>query len=157
MSFRRQVLEEVGGFNSLLTNNYDDVEICARLIDSGHQISVLQDALVEHDRAPNAARDSPDDISDPYPLLYCRSVFALQCRQPRAERREIVEALRGAAGDMIGLADSYFAQGKLTATDRDVFIERAERGIEDGLEAGSGTRPTVAFEPASRALFRPYR
>ena len=157
MSFRRQVLEEVGGFNSLLTHNYDDVEICSRLIDRGHGIHVVQDVLVRHDRAPNTSRDSRQLIRDPYPGLYCRAVFATHCHQPVRRAQEIVASLRGAAEDMVSLANNYLAESRLTPTERDTFVARAQRGVDDGLRAASGSRPTVSFEPASAALFQPYR
>lgn len=157
MSFRRQVLEEVGGFNSLLTYNYDDVEICSRVIDRGHRVHLVEDVLVHHDRAPNAARDGGHGVRDPYPALYCRAVFAMQCHRPVPRAQEIVAAIRGAADDMVGLANHYLAAGSLTPTERDTFVARAQRGAEDGLTAGSGARPTVSFEPASPALFHPYR
>ncbi len=156
MSFRRQILDEVGGFNSLLTYNYDDVEICSRVIDSGYRIHVVQDVLVRHDRAPNAARDSRRGIRDPYPGLYCRTVFAMQCHQPVRRAEEIVAAICGGADDMVSLANHEFAEGRLTPSERDTFIARAQHGIDDGLKAGSGARPTVCFEPASPALFQPY-
>ena len=156
MSFRRDVLDEAGGFNSLLTYNYDDVEICSRVIDKGHRIHLMEDVLVRHDRAPNSARDGAHGVRDPYPVLYCRAVFAMQCHRRVPQAGEIVAAIRGAADEMVGVANHYLAEGSLTPTERDTFVARARRGAEDGLMAGSGTRPTVSFEPASPALFRPY-
>lgn len=157
MSFRRQVLEVLGGFNSLLTYNYDDVEICSRLIDRGHRLHLVQDVLVRHDRAANAARDSNYGVRDPYPALYCRAVFALQCQQPTSRLQEVAAALRGAADEMVGLADNYLAAGSLTQAQRDAFVVRAQCGVSDGLKAGSGARPIVVFEPVSAELFCTYR
>jgi len=158
MSFRRDVLAEVGGFNSLLTYIYDDVEICSRVIDKGYAIHLVEDVLVRHDRAANPTRDSGgDDLRDPYPVLYCRAVFAMQCRQPAPRDQEIFAAVQGAADDMENLANSYLEQGTLTVAGRGEFVDRARSGAEDGLMAGGGERPFVSYEPATRALFRPYR
>jgi GT2 family glycosyltransferase len=157
MSFRRDALEEVGGFNPLLTYNYDDAEICSRVVDRGYGIRLVDDVLVRHDRAPNAARDSRDSVSDPYPALYCRAVFAMQCNQPTLREGEIVAAIAAAAENMASLADNYLVEGKLTSSERDTFVARARSAAEDGLEAGCGARPIVSFEPAVPTLFRPYR
>ncbi len=157
MSFRRQVLDEVGGFNSLLSYNYDDVEICSRLIDRNHRIHLVEDVLVRHHRAPNAERDSRQGIRDPYQGLYCRAVFAMQCHQPMRSKEEIAAVTRGAADDMVSLANSYLAEGSLTSAAHEVFVVRARRGAEDGLKAGSGVRPKASFKPARRALLHTYR
>ncbi len=128
------------------------------MIDRGHRVHLVEDVLIRHDRAPDAARDGRDGVRDPYPALYCRAVFAMQCHQPVPRAQEIVAAIRGAADEaLVALANHYLAEGSLTPTERDTFVARAQCGAEDGLEAGSGARPTVSFEPASPALFHPYR
>jgi GT2 family glycosyltransferase len=156
MSFRRRVLQEVGGFNPLLAYNYDDAEICSRVIDAGHRIHLVEDVLVRHDRAPNAARDDRDGVRDPYPALYCRAVFAMQCRQAVPREREIETALRGDVSDSVALANNYLAASKLTSAERDTFVARARQGVEDGLEAGRAPRPVVCFGSASPSAFRQY-
>jgi glycosyltransferase involved in cell wall biosynthesis len=156
MSFRRKIVAEVGGFNQLLPYNYDDAEICSRVVDEGHRIYVLDDVLVRHFRAPNVARDSQQALLDPYPALYCRALFAMQCHQPVSSRDEIVAVIRDAAQAMIRTADSQLAEGSCTSADHNTFIARVEQAVQDGLVAGAGARPSIRFGPASRTLFRPY-
>jgi glycosyltransferase involved in cell wall biosynthesis len=156
MSFRRQVLQEVGGFNSLLIYNYDDVEVCSRVIDRGYRVHVVDDVLVRHERAANAVRDKLDGVRDPYPGLYCHAVFAMQCRQPAPRCQEIAAVIQRARDDTISLANSYLAEGRLTSAERDSFVARTRRAVDDGLKAGSGARPVVPFEPPARAQFRRY-
>lgn len=156
MSFRRDVLAEIGGFNSLLSYNYDDAEICSRVIDAGYRIEMVDDVLVRHDRAPNVARDGRDMVLDPYHALYCRAVFTMQCRQPKPRAQEISAVLHAAADDTVGLADSYLAGGLLTQAERDAFIARAKCAVEEGLTVGSAPRPKVPFAPADPVQFRSY-
>ena len=156
MSFRRQVLEEIGGFNSLLTASYDDVEACSRVIDKGYRIHVLEEALVDHYRAPNAVRDGQHAIRDPYPILYCRAIFASQTYQPSRRAAEVLETIRGAEQDLVNLGNHYLAEGGLSSKERDEFVDRAHRGAADGLRAGSGARPIVSLGPP-RSAFRSYR
>jgi GT2 family glycosyltransferase len=157
MSFRRQVLEEIGGFNSLLTDIYDDVEACSRVIDKGYRIHVLKEALVDHYRAPNAVRDSQHAIRDPYPILYCRAIFASQTYQPSRRADEVLETIRGAEQDLVNLASHYLSEGRLSPKERDAFVDRAHRGTADGLRAGSGARPIVSLGPPTPSAFRSYR
>ena len=156
MSFRRQVVEEIGGFNGLLTLCYDDVEACARVIDKGYRIHVLKEALVDHYRAPNAVRDSQHAIRDPYPILYSRAIFSSQTYQPGRRADQVAETIRGAEGDFVNLGNHYFSEGRLSPKERDAFVDRAHRGAADGLRAGSGPRPIVSLRPPARSTFRLY-
>ena len=80
MSFRRQVLDEVGGFNSLLSYNYDDVEICSRLIDRNHRIHLVEDVssaiIARPTRNGTAGRASatPTKASTAEPSLRCSAI-----------------------------------------------------------------------------------
>ena len=156
MSFRHQVLEEIGGFNSLLTASHDDVEACARVIDKGYRLHVLKEALVDHYRAPNAVRDSQQAIRDPYPILYCHAIFASQIYQPSRRADEVLETIRRAGEDLLNLGNHYLAEGRLSPKERDAFVDRAHRGTADGLRAGSGARPIVSLGPPARSAFRSY-
>jgi glycosyltransferase involved in cell wall biosynthesis len=157
MSFRRQILVDVGGFNTLLTDTHDDAEICSRLIDRGHRIHVVEDVVVRHDRAPNPVRDGLLEIRDPYPLLFCRTVFASHCYQPVWRDAEIVAAMQSAADEYTGLADHYAAKGTLTRAERDIFVARAHMAVRDGLEEARAGRQTVTFAARSPGSFLPYR
>lgn len=50
MAFRREVLEEVGGFDPIYRAAGDDVDICWRLQDRGHRIAFSPAAMVWHHR-----------------------------------------------------------------------------------------------------------
>jgi hypothetical protein len=157
MSFRRQVLIDVGGFNSYLTYNYDDVEICSRIVDKGYGIHLVDHVLVRHYRAANPARGGDQAVRDPYPGLYCRCVFAMHCHQPERTPDEIVASIRAAEYDMLSLGDRYLAQGTLTPGDHDTFVYRARSAVKDGFRVGSKPRPTVSFATSSANGLRPYR
>jgi glycosyltransferase involved in cell wall biosynthesis len=53
MSFYRHVLEEIGGFDPVFTKAGDDVDICWRVIEAGHDIGFNPSALVWHHRRPS--------------------------------------------------------------------------------------------------------
>jgi GT2 family glycosyltransferase len=50
MAFRKDVLEEVGGFDPVFTAAGDDVHVCWNLLDSGYEIAFAPTAQVRHHR-----------------------------------------------------------------------------------------------------------
>ena len=53
MSFRKEALEDIGGFDPIFTAAADDVDICWRLIEKGYQIGFSPSAVVWHHRRPS--------------------------------------------------------------------------------------------------------
>jgi glycosyltransferase involved in cell wall biosynthesis len=156
MSFRRDALFEVDGFNALLFYNYDDVEICTRLIDRGHALRLLDEVLVRHYRASNAARDSSQELIDPYPALYCRTVFAMQCRQPARSFEKVISALQATVTEMAGGANDERRDGDDSRGENSTLIARLEAAVGEGVAAGRQQRVGIASAPAKRDLFRRY-
>ncbi len=50
IAFRRDVLEAIGGFDPIFTAAGDDVDVCWRVLDAGHQIAFAPAAQVLHHR-----------------------------------------------------------------------------------------------------------
>lgn len=50
MAFRRERLDEVGGFDPIFTAAGDDVDLCWKLLDRGHEIAFSPAAQVDHHR-----------------------------------------------------------------------------------------------------------
>jgi glycogen(starch) synthase len=157
MSFRRSALARVGGFNGLLRHNYDDAEVCARVIDAGYGLTVLEDALVRHARAPNPARDeNPDDIVDPYLTIYCHAIFAMQCESAWPVERA-AEAVSQSAAGMTRIAEQTRAQGRFDDARCARFAARAQNAVRDGISDGSRPREFVTIGPARSQDFIRYR
>jgi hypothetical protein len=53
MSFSREALLEIGGFDEVYTAAGDDVDICWRLLDRGHRLGFAPSAVVWHHRRPS--------------------------------------------------------------------------------------------------------
>ena len=171
MSFRRDRLVQVGGFNSLLAYVYDDADVCARLIDSGHRIAYADEALVEHDRAPNAVRDGHQHVRDPYLLVYSRAV-ASRCSvdRPTLQRRSTRRSGRMfGTGSTTPINNSTRVSSAPTNTDisfiaplsvpitasrlaleRDGSLNSLSRHVTCSAPIDSDSaRPSVKFNPAS--------
>ena len=54
MAFWKRALEEIGGFDPIFTKAGDDVDLCWRLLERGHQIGFNPSAVVWHHRRPSA-------------------------------------------------------------------------------------------------------
>ncbi|WP_147263064.1 glycosyltransferase [Geodermatophilus sp. TF02-6] len=56
MAFRREILAGLGGFDPAYTSAGDDVDVCWRLLDAGHEIGFAHAAQVWHHRRDTVAR-----------------------------------------------------------------------------------------------------
>ena len=153
MSFRRTAIIRAGGFNEDLAYGFDDVEICRRIVDAGHQIAFLADVSVDHYPEANAVRDKNGVTRDPYLAMRARAIFGLQDESNKANFDDVVSRLRCAA-DLRTQAEEYFTRAVLTAEERDVFVRRVEEGARDGVRIGlQGQRPIRSFALRSTRSF----
>jgi glycosyltransferase involved in cell wall biosynthesis len=153
MSFRRDALTRIGGFNSLLSANYDDAEVCCRLVDAGFSIRYTSEALVRHFRAPSAIRDESQRVRDPYAMVVCRSIFARQTGTTCSESAIDDEITQWAAGWGASIeADP----GNLTPEEVAWFKARLVAGVADGRRLGSTRRPFHRVPAARPTEFRLY-
>ena len=152
MIIRRSALQDVGGFNPLLTSSYDDVDICARLNDAGFALVYVDGALVRHDRAPSLTRDEDHHIRDPYRIITSRAAFMLQSEHA-AHLDVVTQVLHDWLNDWRNEADSRLTSGRLAEPARDHFVERAIAGVRDGLAAATEARKSALIPPAPEHLF----
>ncbi len=61
-SFRRSVLNEVGGFDPYFRYYHDESELCVRIVQAGHRLLYKREAFVIHDMAEGHNRKSPYDL-----------------------------------------------------------------------------------------------
>ena len=156
MSFRRSVLAGAGGFNEHLTYGYDDVDICRHLVDAGHDIAFVDDALVYHRPMANAVRDSEGVIRDIHSFIRARAIFALQYESVKTAT-EIIANLNACAADWRATADHNFGQKIFSVKERDDFVHGVDQGLVDGIAVGRAKRHVRVFVPASTNSFRPFR
>ncbi len=157
MSFRRRALQQVGGFNPMLSYGYDDVDICCRLNDAGHSIEYAQNALVRHYRAASGVRDERQLIVDPYPLIRSRVIFAMQCEYSSASKQEIAQVVPKWESEWIAYSLSHLDTGDFTAVQSQQFAVRARQGVVDGLELGGRPRECVSIGSPPVGEFRAYQ
>lgn len=155
MSFRRDALRSIGGFNQAIQYGYDDVDVCCRLVDSGQRLMYAEKALVRHDRAPSAIRDGQHTIKDPYAMLFSRAMFVLQNAHPAGTREELAQHVRAWAHEWAAEADRQLADGRLLAADHARFVQRANDAATAGIDHGG--RPWTDLPEHPPAPLLPYR
>ena len=86
MSFRRDALAAIGGFDEEIEYNYDEADLCLRLIDAGYGLVALDGARVHHKVAPSHLRRSRGVSLDPFFEIKNRAYFAVAGNVSTAER-----------------------------------------------------------------------
>jgi len=81
-SFRKEVLDQIGGFDEAFMYNCDETDVCLRLIDAGYRVKIISDALVYHRYAASHLRDHRRIPSTLYPASYCKSYFGFRNTLP---------------------------------------------------------------------------
>lgn len=79
-AYRRSALFEVGGFDESIAYNYDDIDICCRLVDAGYRLDYQPEALVFHQVAASHLRDEQNRIYDSFPLVSNQTYVSLKNR-----------------------------------------------------------------------------
>jgi GT2 family glycosyltransferase/SAM-dependent methyltransferase len=75
---RREVFEELGGFDPAFTNGYEDVDFCLRAREAGHQVHYCPRSLVYHLESASRGYETEIDLANRH--LY-RSRWADRIRQ----------------------------------------------------------------------------
>ncbi len=155
-SFRRSALEAIEGFDEEIEYNYDEVEVCARVIDAGLRLRALDGAVVHHKFRPSHMRRK-EGYTDPFFAIKNRAYFALRVGAGHRSRAETLASLL----DDLHAAKAHIAdavrRGDFTRAEQEAFDERADAGMEMGIERGlAGVRRGRPLLPADPDAFRPY-
>ena len=157
MAFRRDALLQIEGFDQEFDYLYDEVEVCARLIDAGAHLRQLPGAAVQHVFLAGPVRAGDGEWRDPFPVLKNRVYFALRYGRDRHSTEEVMASARAYASELRRRADAAYDEGRLTAQERVRFVARLERGIEAGRARGlaAAGRVGLARMPGPTRI-RPY-
>jgi GT2 family glycosyltransferase len=154
MSFRRETLVAIGGFDEQLVYLYDDVDICLRMIDAGAQLVALGGAVVHHRCLESPVRRADGLIYDPFAIVEGRTYFAFRHGPSTTEAERAVLTF---AQELRQAALGARATGRFSATELEHFMRRLEDGLESGRECALATDPGRHVLPAPRpGGFRPY-
>ena len=68
---RRSAFRAVGGFDLRYRNGHEDVDLCLRLREAGHEVRYCADALLTHLESVSRGRSGPDQVANG--RLWCRT------------------------------------------------------------------------------------
>jgi glycogen(starch) synthase len=154
MSFRRETLVAIGGFDEQLVYLYDDVDICLRMIDAGADLVPLNGAAVHHRCLASPVRRADGLIYDPFAIVEGRTYFAFR-HGPSTTAAE--RAVLAFAQELRQAAIGAQAAGCFSATELEHFMRRLEAGLESGRECALARNPSRPVLPAPHPdRFRPY-
>ncbi len=157
MSFRREVLEAVGGFDENIEYIYDDVDIAMQATDLGRLVRPLQRAAVHHKVLPSGLRREKAQITDPYVLVKNRAYFALRAGMPHRPVAEIVRRLTDQLDLLRAQARHAERHGQFSGEEARRFQERMEAGFQAGFTQGvAGQRAGRSLAPKDAAAFKAY-
>jgi glycosyltransferase involved in cell wall biosynthesis/GT2 family glycosyltransferase len=156
-SFRRRCLVEIGGFDEEIEYYMDEVDVCRRVIDLGHELRPLDGAAVHHKYLASHRRNHKKVVFDPFPNVKNHCYLALLNNQDTRPPDELKAILRKFADGVRAVAYANHAAGKFTDAQRDHFLAQVERGLEVGIARGlQNRRLHRQFPPADPARFRPF-
>jgi hypothetical protein len=157
-TFRRAILEEVGGFDEVFAWFYDESELCLRLNDLGFRIAVNPHAVVYHKYAPSHLRTA-DSVPKTF-FLPARSTsyFVYRHGLPAAGFAAVCDRIDEYRRDLEHWARWHHVEGRIDAVQRDQLIDDARRGIDAGHEEAlrwrDGHAPGIA--PPRARPWRPF-
>jgi GT2 family glycosyltransferase len=151
-AYRRAALAQVEGFDEEIEYNFDEAEVCLRLLDAGWRLVSLEDAVVHHHNLPSHQRTAVA-FTDPYFAVKNRVYFGLRhgdggrvSAGPLASANRELARLRVAA-----------RAAALTGEELAHHLGRADAGFHAGLQrALHGARRGRRFPAAEPGAFRPY-
>ena len=156
-SFRRDRLEEIGGFDEEIEYFLDEVDVCLELVDRGYQLRALPGASVQHRYLQSHIRDDRGVVSDPYAAAKNRLMFALRHGRGRHPVHEILARHVAYLDSLRAVADHEHAEGRIDDQRRDWFSTRVEEATRSGMELGlSGERRGRAIAAREAGAFRPF-
>jgi glycogen(starch) synthase len=152
-SYRRSALAAVGGFDEEIEYNFEDADLCARLIDGGHRLHAIDGAPVHHKNAPSHLRREAALSLDPFYEVKNRAYFAVRHGRPEHPLDRIVVALSAHLNHLRATAREQRTQGRLSEAEFERIARRADEGLEAGIARGLAAapqgRPIGAADPTA--------
>lgn len=147
-SFRRDLLEEIGGFDEEIEYFLDESEMCRRVAESGHKIRFLDHgACVHHKFAAGVTRDERRILTYPYPVVKNKYYVALSdCLRHGRNVSEYLDHCDAFVQELMDGALWQLNHQGISQAEFDRFVTDVKRGQKDGLaRAGVGVRKCVAL------------
>jgi GT2 family glycosyltransferase len=155
-AFRRDALAGVGGFDEEIEYNFDETEVCLRLVDAGWVLRSLECAVVHHRNLPSHQR-SAVAFTDPFFGVKNRVYFALRHGCAGAATAPALASATRDLGRLRVAAREAARAGRLAPDELARYLGRADAGFHVGLQRGlHGSRRGRTFRRADGSQLQRY-
>lgn len=131
-SFRRRVLEEIGGFDDVYAYLLDETDVCLRIVDAGYHVLYQPSAIVFHKGASSDRRSTDWTPKTLLPSVRSTSYFINRHgrTQSPVEANEKLKAYE----DEIGAANRWLGDnGRISAIHRRILDDDLAQGVSEGV------------------------
>lgn len=156
--FRRQALQEIGGFDEEFEYYLDETDVCCRLIDAGWKIRQLSDAPVHHKFLPSHVRTA-HRVTNPYPLIKNKVYFSLVHALPYWPMERVLNDCIDFSRERRREHEHHVRLGHIPEYAMEIFDRDAEAAWRDGLLRGLSPdrRRKTASSLVARCDFKPFK
>lgn len=155
-AFRREALDDIGGFDENFHYFLDESDVCIRLQNAGWRIVIRPDAEVHHAYSQSAARHPNRAPRDLFEIAASRAYFSR-----RYGHDDWIDAkLTEFGADQEARLTKFVQLGRLSRRQAAIILDRVEEGLAEGerrFRAGPriGQRPAGDRIVPAEAVFRP--
>ena len=147
-SFRRRVLEQVGGFDEEIEYFHDETDLAARINDAGFSLVPLPDGAVHHKYLASHLRTTERTVLEPYPIVKNSYYFAMLNGHEHYSADEIAAHLARYSTDVQRHAEDALASDRMNHEQFKYFSERVQAAQLKGTQLGlSRERKLGRIEP----------
>jgi hypothetical protein len=156
-SFRASALRAIGGFDEAYMYYLDETDVCLRLMDAGHKIRIVPDAIIYHSYAASFARTDQKIPVTLYPAAYCRAYYTYRNGLPLGTVSEILDVL-GPFEQEIRNANQWFRDnGLMTPAKEAELAAEIRRGMQDGARAALSQERALITPTLAQAFGAPFK
>jgi glycogen synthase len=154
--FRRQVLDEVGGFDETFDYYLDETDLCARIVDAGYVLRQLDDAHVHHKFLASSMRNDDRIFTRWYPVIKNLTYFGFRHAAEELGAAAVLDKAHAELDFRVGESAMHERAGRVPPGTAERTRREGRDAIEDGqrLAKSAATRrlepmalPVVDFEP----------
>lgn len=139
-SFRRSVLQEIGGFDDTFAYFLDETDVCLRIVDAGYKVLYEPSALVFHQFSPSHIRTKSRVPRTLYPSSVSKSYFIM--------RHAAALSVEDAGRNMSTYRNSILDSNRWLAENNEITLEHRV-SLDQDLMAGIAEGTKKAFERGS--------
>lgn len=155
-AMRRTALADIGGFDEEIEYNFDEADVCLRLLDRGGLLRSLETAVIHHRFLPSHQR-SARAVTDPFFEVKNRVYFALSHGNRGGDTSRALASANRHLGRLRATAREAERAGRLSPEELARYLGRADAGFHVGLRRGlDGRRLSRTFGPPDSSAFVPY-